>query len=344
VLITDLQDLSGVEFDEHAPAPARRLAAHLASVVRAATAVPCSSGRPTVVRCRRRPGRIACEGPIMVAVSDHPPMVHWGCVSCEDDGLISGWKGTACDLSPDPADQEVTVAAVVSEEAYRVLLGCLFLDRVCERVVHSAEPVRGGIELCATEDGWEDFRDAVAAEANHASRPPQRRLDQVLRELEEALELTGRRPRPGSGSAAARDIPELTRLAAERDVATYCEQRVPPQARHQVRVELETREGTLTIVERRLPFDAGEAGGARRLDAGTGRAAAMVRRTRLAALLERSRALAPRHRRAADSRCRGPAPPGHRGPCTRLLGLIAARRQCGSGSGTMAGSCRSGPR
>ncbi|MDB5068039.1 MAG: hypothetical protein JWM18_4473 [Chloroflexi bacterium] len=193
----------------------------------------------------------------MVAVSDRPPTVHWGCVSCEDDGVISGWKGTACDLSPDPADEEMTVAVVVSEDAHRALLGCLYLDRVCERVVHSAEPVRGGIELCATETGWEEFRDAVAAEANHASRPRQRRLDQVLRELEEALELTGRQPRPGAGCAAAPDIPELTRLAAERDVATYCELRVPLPARHQVRLELETRDGTLTIVERRVPFDAG---------------------------------------------------------------------------------------
>ena len=51
-------------------------------------------------------------------------------------------------------------------------------------------------------------------------------------------------------------IPELTRRAAEREVTAYCERRVPLRARHQVRLEVEVKGQSLTIVERRVPFDA----------------------------------------------------------------------------------------
>jgi hypothetical protein len=49
----------------------------------------------------------------------------------------------------------------------------------------------------------------------------------------------------------------ITPVLPDLDVDIACryyEQRVPPQALHQVRVELEHGGGTLTIVERRAPW------------------------------------------------------------------------------------------
>jgi hypothetical protein len=256
VLVTDLRHFDGIELDLDAPAPARRLYEHLASIVRAATALP-STGRRTAVRCRRRPGRTPCTGRIVIGLSDDSPTVHWVCPSCRDEGIISGWQGTPADLSPDSADEGRRTAAAISEEAYEALRSCVFLDRSVERVVHTAEPVvHGDVRLCATDEEWEDVRDAVAAEANHASRSRQRRLDDVLRQLEAALRPSARGRRHAPGASVAQDIPELTRLAAARDVAAYCEQRVPLPARHQVRLEFEVKAASLTIVERRVPFDA----------------------------------------------------------------------------------------
>ncbi len=254
MLITDLQHFDGVELDDRAPAAARRLAAHLRAVVRAATALP-SPGRPIAVPCRRRPGRVPCEGPILAAVWADPPTVHWGCAACEDGGMISGWQGTADDLSPDPADEPLRVAVQVSEDAYTAMRGCTFFDRSCERVVSTAEPVGGRIELCATAEEWEEFRDALAAEANHVGRPRQRRLGAALRELEDALDPPAGDGRSGAPPAAPPEIPELTRLAAERELRDFCDRRVPPRARHQVRLDVETQGVAITVVERRLPFD-----------------------------------------------------------------------------------------
>jgi hypothetical protein len=49
-------------------------------------------------------------------------------------------------------------------------------------------------------------------------------------------------------------VPELVRRSAVRQLREYCERRVPPRARHQVRLEVVDQGNTLTIVERRAPW------------------------------------------------------------------------------------------
>lgn len=49
-------------------------------------------------------------------------------------------------------------------------------------------------------------------------------------------------------------IPELAKAAAVRQVEAFCEQRVPPRARDQVRLEFSVRGNAITIVERRPPW------------------------------------------------------------------------------------------
>lgn len=65
-------------------------------------------------------------------------------------------------------------------------------------------------------------------------------------------------PTPGAGSSArsravtfgAVPVPEI----AVARVRQFCAQRVPPQARHQVRLEVEADPTAITIVERRAPW------------------------------------------------------------------------------------------
>lgn len=49
-------------------------------------------------------------------------------------------------------------------------------------------------------------------------------------------------------------LPELLRKNVERTVGLYCEQRIPPHARDQIRMEYEIRGNSVTIVERRPPW------------------------------------------------------------------------------------------
>lgn len=49
-------------------------------------------------------------------------------------------------------------------------------------------------------------------------------------------------------------IPELTRRSAETRVRAFCNRRIPPHARDQVRLEHSVRGDAITIIERRPPW------------------------------------------------------------------------------------------
>jgi hypothetical protein len=79
------------------PARARRLADHFGAIVAAISPTPQDQVVRTHVRCRRRPRRRPCSGMIR-AVIDADARIRWECSSCEDNGVISGWRDTHRDM------------------------------------------------------------------------------------------------------------------------------------------------------------------------------------------------------------------------------------------------------
>jgi hypothetical protein len=79
------------------PAPARALANHLGSIVAAVTSA--DPDKPLGVRCRRRPGRRRCPGEIEAFIEPDSNEIHWMCLTCGDNGLISNWENTLWDCS-----------------------------------------------------------------------------------------------------------------------------------------------------------------------------------------------------------------------------------------------------
>ncbi len=79
------------------PKQALKLANYFGRIIKAVT------GRngdtlSTGVNCRRRPGRKPCPGEVVAVVDEHGA-IFWSCPVCEDNGTISGWKGTMWDWS-----------------------------------------------------------------------------------------------------------------------------------------------------------------------------------------------------------------------------------------------------
>ena len=77
------------------PGPARRLVDHLGAIVVAVTSV--EPDEPLGVRCRRRPGRKPCPGPIEGFIDPESHEVCWFCIACGDNGFISNWEDTVWD-------------------------------------------------------------------------------------------------------------------------------------------------------------------------------------------------------------------------------------------------------
>jgi hypothetical protein len=188
--VTDLRHYTGIELDLDAPAPALRFARYLSRAVRAATAVNERGPRPTALPCRRRPGRRACPGRLVVEVQDLPSRVRWECPACGEAGIVDGWQGSEYDLSQVPrAEGAEASRAVLPERAYELLLGSHLLERDSERVVYAARPCAGGVELSGSEEEFDALSGTVAFESNHApTREAQRRWDEVFECLMGALE------------------------------------------------------------------------------------------------------------------------------------------------------------
>lgn len=185
--VTDLRHFEGIELDPDAPAPALRLVRHLYRIVSGATATRDRGPHATALPCRRRPGRLACPGRLVVGLQDQPPRINWECPACGEAGSIEGWQGLPPDLSgvarPDEDDELTSV--VLPEKTYQLLLDELYMDRQCERLLYSARLGPDGVELSGPEEDFEELVGVVAFEANHApTKKLQRRWDDVCEHLE----------------------------------------------------------------------------------------------------------------------------------------------------------------
>ena len=174
MLVADLHHF--LDLPDDMPGPGRRLAEHLSSIVRAATAGDGGTAWMSALPCRRRPGNRSCPGRMVVLRPEPASVIHWECSTCHDEGVISNW----CDSPDDLRRRTLTLACPLTEIAITdavasVLRDLRLLDTDSERVVFAVRVDGERIVLTATDD---ELIGLVAAEANHeTNRRRQQRLD-----------------------------------------------------------------------------------------------------------------------------------------------------------------------
>ena len=194
MFVSDLRDF--LDLPDDVPGPARRMAERLTLIVRAATAGDAGTEWVTALTCDRRPGRRPCAGHLAVLRTDVPPSIAWGCTSCGDEGVISGWEGSPYDLrSRRQCARSADVRRVVIPAAAAATLRELqLLDSDTERLVFRAQASEVGIVLVGDDDDLEDLTGYVAAEANHEhDRRRQRQLDDAFKIITGAIDVPRRR-------------------------------------------------------------------------------------------------------------------------------------------------------
>lgn len=187
-MVTDLRHF--LDLSESAPGPARKLAAGLYDIVRAATAATCSASWMTALPCGRRPKRKPCAGRIIVWRNDAEGQIPWRCSSCGDDGVITDWEGSPVDLRlrrPRAVDTD-RMTVLVSTDVAAALRTLLFLNPDSERLVYAAKSSGADVALTGCVGDLEELVNSVAAEANHEDdRRRQKRLDDAFDALSHAI-------------------------------------------------------------------------------------------------------------------------------------------------------------
>ena len=177
MMVADLHHF--LDLPDDIPGPARGLAEHLCSIVRAATAGDAGTAWMSALPCRRRPGNRSCPGRMVVLRPEPPAAIHWECSTCHDEGVISNW----CDSPDDLRRRTLTLACPLTEIAITdavasALRDLRFLDTDSERVVFAVRADGERTVLTATDDELDELTGLVAAEANHEpNRRRQQRLD-----------------------------------------------------------------------------------------------------------------------------------------------------------------------
>ena len=188
MLVTDLHHF--LDLPPDTPGPARRLAEHLSSIVRAATAGDAQIAWESALPCLRRPANRRCPGRLIVQRSEPGSSIRWRCSVCGDEGVISNWEESPFDLR---RRRLALIGAVheiaIPNEVAAALRELRLLDTDCERLVFGIRAHNRGAILEVTDEQLDELIESVAAEANHESnRRRQQRLDAAYDALNTATQ------------------------------------------------------------------------------------------------------------------------------------------------------------
>ncbi len=75
----------------------RKMASFLAMIIDHSTSQQEEEMTDIDLRCNKR----GCHGAILAEVNRSENTIYWGCTDCDHDGMISEWKGSKWDNTPD---------------------------------------------------------------------------------------------------------------------------------------------------------------------------------------------------------------------------------------------------
>lgn len=119
-----------------------------------------------------------------------PSSIEWRCVSCGDEGVISGWEQSPFDLRTTNAEDGSgdAVQAVITPEVASTLRSLTLIDSAGERLIFRTSVVEGRIVLAGAVEDLDELAGYVAAEANHErNRSRRRRLDAAFDALTDVV-------------------------------------------------------------------------------------------------------------------------------------------------------------
>ncbi len=171
---------------ERIPAPARRIAAFMGSIVEGVTAgwADPTDGCALATRCIGRVGRRRCTDRVVARIRPEGD-IEWSCLTCTDFGHIHHWPETPWNLIGSGADFFPTVDVVAELEMtlaeYDAVAAIPVLDASARRVVAAGRMPDDDLVVIEAPRAWlEHLIEFIAAEANHTRRKKERALYEAV--------------------------------------------------------------------------------------------------------------------------------------------------------------------
>ena len=184
---------------EQIPAPARRIATFMGSVVEGVTAGwdDATDGCAVTTRCIGKVGRRRCTDRVVARIIEgrsvddasnlvRAEIVEWTCLTCGEHGEIHHWQQTPWNLTGSGNHLFPTVDVVVELEMtlaeYEAVAAVAVLDASARRVLAAGRMPDDDLVIIEAPRAWvEHLVEFVAAESNHTRSKKKRALyDAVL--------------------------------------------------------------------------------------------------------------------------------------------------------------------
>ena len=71
----------------------------MTEIITYATSIYAGVKEPAIPKCWRRPKRKPCNGKLDTSLDHKEAVINFYCPKCQDEGIITGWKGLIWDIS-----------------------------------------------------------------------------------------------------------------------------------------------------------------------------------------------------------------------------------------------------
>ena len=174
-----------------APRRLLKLLAFLGSILKAGSSHPAGAQFSSAVPCRRR----LCSRLSLTIVNGRDGTIRWECPDCGENGYISKWQGSYCDLSAamEP-DAGLRVEIFVTAEEHKWLSEIMTSNQEEDAIIAGGVVGPAGIWISGRPEDFDLLLGSIAFDANHTKSAKRRRtMDSIRDRVERMIAETARR-------------------------------------------------------------------------------------------------------------------------------------------------------
>jgi len=171
-----------------APRTLRKMASFFASIVEAGSSHPAGTQFRSMIRCRKRGAKSR-----LTITHGADGTIYWECPECGENGYISKWQGTHCDLRA-AVELEVSrrIGVHITVEEHELLSGIVTNSEAENAIIAGAAATAQGVWISGRSEDFAELLGSIAFDANHTRSAKRREvMDEIYGKVQGVVEQAG---------------------------------------------------------------------------------------------------------------------------------------------------------